>query len=169
MMTNERGGGILGALRRRQGGFSVVEMMIATTLGTVLMASMFTLYYAAAASAAKEEARSAASREARMATMRLAREFRLVGLVATEDIDGDSNDINTDVSSMDYEMVITSDIDDDGNTETVRYYRDEDALMSETWEWDRDSTMWTNPVRKTLAVNVDYLMFKYYDGDDNMT
>jgi type II secretory pathway component PulJ len=169
------------AKRRLSKGTTLVELMIAVAMGTVLLTSLFSMYYAAASSASKEESRDAANREGRMAAGRLARDLRLVGLIAPEDIDGDSNDIDTDIPdelwsnglrdnfeyANTYDLVMTSDYDADSLTETIRFYLEGDLLKQEIWEWDRDSVEWGPPMSKTIANNVEYLMFMYFDSEGN--
>lgn len=168
-------------LRRLCAGTTLVEMIIAMTLGTILLTSLFSMYYAAAASAHSEESRSAANKEGRMAANRLARDLRLVGLIAPADMDGDSNDIDTDIPDQTwsnglrdnfeyantYELVMTSDYDADTLTETIRFFLEDGLLKQQIWEWSRDSVEWGEPMTKTIANNVDHLMFVYYDAEGN--
>ncbi len=158
-------------------GTSLLELLLSTSLAVILMMSLVVLYYSAAKTAAREENLSSANRDARMVLRRLAREFRLVGLMAAQDVDGNANDINRDVpnqawsdSTRDdfefattYELAYTSDVDDDGLTETVWLYLDGNQLKQEIWEWSRDSVRWRQPNIRVLASNVDYLLFDYYD------
>ena len=130
-----------------------------------------------AKTAAREENLSSASRESRMVSRRLAREFRLVGSLAAADADGNANDINRDVPSQTwsdsirddfefantYELIFTSDVDNDDRTETVRIYLDGTTLKEKVWEWSRDSVRWRAPVTRELASGVDYVMFDFYD------
>ncbi len=168
------------ALRKRKcAGYSLLEITIAMTLATVLLSSLFILYYGAARSAATEELRGQAYKESRLVNLRLSRELRLVGLMALQDVNGDSNDIRRDVPNETwsdsirsdfeyantYEIVYTSDVDDDGFTETVDYYLEGDVLKAKTWEYSRDSLRWKSPSIRTLASNVDFLMFRFYDRD----
>jgi type II secretory pathway component PulJ len=169
------------AKRRLSSGTTLVEMLIALALGAVLLTSLFSMYYAAASSASAEESRGAANREGRMAMGRLAHDMRLVGLIAAEDIDGDSNDIDTDISSEvwsnglrdnfeyanTYELVMTSDYDADSLTETIRFFLEDGLLKQQIWEWNRDSVEWGPPMTKAIANNVDYLMFMYFDSEGN--
>lgn len=162
-------------------GTTLVELIIAMTLGTVLLTSLFSMYYAAAKSASSEESRGSANKEGRMASSRLARDLRLVGLIAPADINGDSNDINTDVPdeiwsnglrdnfeyANTYELVMTSDYDADSLTETIRFFLEGGILKQEIWEWSRDSVEWRAPMTKTVATNVDHLMFMYFDAEGN--
>lgn len=164
-------------------GFSLLEMLIAMVLSVVLLTSLFSLYYGAARGAAKDASRSVADNEARMINHRLSRDFKLAGLIPLQDCNGDSNDVTRDVPSQPwsdslrqdfeyantYDVVFTCDIDNDGFTETVQYYRDNVAnrLMQKTWEWSRDSIQWNPPVERSVASNVDYIMFTFYDRDGN--
>lgn len=174
----QKGGQRPGRLDR---GITIIEMLISTSLAIVLLMSLVVLYYSAAKTAAKEENLSSASREARLVLRRMARDFRLVGLLAPADMNGDSNDITRDVPSQTwsdsirddfefattYELAYTCDVDDDDHSETIWMYLDGNSLTQEIWEWSRDSVGWRQPQIRTLASNVDYLMFDYFDRDQN--
>lgn len=167
--------------QRSAAGHTVLELILSLTLAILLLSSLFSLYYGAAKAAAADESKSTANQEIRMATKRLARDFRLVGLMATQDVNGDSNDINRDVSGLawsdsarddfeyasTYEIVFTSDYDSDGNTETIRYYLNNGRILQESWEWSRDSIQWMMPQTKVVATSVDHLMYRYFDRDGN--
>jgi len=167
----------------RASGLTILEMLISLTLAVVLLTSIAMLYNDAARGAAKNASRAVAERESKFITERLARQFRLVGLVAFEDAAGDSNDISRDVPGYSwsdslrqnfeyantYDIVFTGDVDNDSCTETVRYLWN---LTSHTveevaWRWDRDSTRWIGPVVRDIGSQVDYLMFRYFDKDGN--
>ncbi len=169
------------AIGRIQRGASLLEMTLSMTLGAVILVSLFSLYYVAAATAAKEESRSVATSEGRLLTMRVVRDVRLMGLLATEDIDGDSNDIDTDVPDINwsngvlepiehastYNLVFSCDIDDDSVTETVGYWMNENGIQQDMWEWQRDSTDWSIRTARIIGDNVDAVLFRYYDRDGN--
>ncbi len=154
-------------------------MTIAMTLGAVILVSLFSLYYVAAASAAKEESRAASVKEGRLLAMRIVRDLRLVGLFATEDIDGDSNDIDRDVPDISwsngahealeyastYSLVFSCDIDNDSLTETIGLWRNADGIQQDMWEWQRDSVDWSVREARVLGSNVDGMLLRYFDSD----
>jgi hypothetical protein len=166
-------------------GGSLVEAVLAMALGSMILVTMFSLYYVSAASAAKEESRSAAVQEGRLASMRLVRDFRLIGLLALEDEDGDSNDIDRDVPNIEwsngvledieyassYYVVFTSDLDNDSISETVAYYVEGfsgipgTVLIQDRWEWDRDSVEWGLVQHRAAVPHVDYFLLRYYDRE----
>jgi type II secretory pathway component PulJ len=167
--------------RRAQKGGSLIEMTIAMALGTVILVSLFSLYYVAASTAAKEESRAAATKEGRLLAMRVVKDIRLMGLFATEDIDGDSNDIDRDVPDLTwsngfhepiefastYGLVISCDIDDDSLTETVGYWPNANGIQQDIWEWQRDSVDWGLRNARILGRNIDAVLFRYYDNRGN--
>lgn len=169
------------ATKRAQQGGSLLEMTIAMTLGTVILVSLFSLYYVAAASAAKEESRAAATSEGRMMAMRLVRDVRLMGLFATEDIDGDSNDIDRDVPDIVWsngvhepveyatstQLVFSCDIDNDSLTETIGLWANAEGIQQDVWEWERDSVEWGIRNARVMGNNIDGLLFRYFDMDGN--
>lgn len=160
-------------------GGSLLEMTIAMTLGAVILVSLFSLYYVAAASAAKEESRAASVKEGRLMAMRIVRDLRLVGLFATEDIDSDSNDIDEDVPDLDwsngahealeyastYSIVFSCDIDNDSLTETIGLWRNAGGVQQDVWEWQRDSVEWGMREARVLGENIDGLLIRYFDSD----
>lgn len=162
-------------------GITLLEMLLSMSLAIVLLMSLVVLYYSAAKSAAKEENISSSTREARMVVRRLAREFRLVGLMAPQDANGDANDITRDVPSQTwsdstrddfeyattYQLAYTSDFDNDGRTETAWLYLNGTLLTEKVWEWSRDSLRWRVPSTRVLANDVDYMFFDYYDNQQN--
>lgn len=171
-------GGCWARIRAQRGG-SLLEMIIAMTLGTVILVSLFSLYYVAAASAAKEESRAVATTEGRMMSMRFVRDMRLIGLFATEDIDGDSNDIDRDVPDIDWSngihesieqatavsLVFSCDIDNDSLTETIGLWGNDDGIQQDVWEWHRDSVEWGIRNARVIGNNIDGILFRYYDTD----
>ncbi|RPH95059.1 hypothetical protein EHM69_05555 [candidate division KSB1 bacterium] len=164
-------------------GITLLELLIGISLSAVLLTSLFSLYYGAARGAAKDQNRSVANRESRLIGDRLARDFKLVGLMATQDVDGTADDVNRDVPGMSwsdslrndfefantYNVIFTGDVDDDGCTETVQYIRDDanDLIKQVYWRWSRDSVRWMGPIERSVATHADHLMFVYYDRDGN--
>ncbi len=181
MIRKTKAGGRWASKRAEQGG-SLLEMTIAMTLGSVILVSLFSLYYVAAASAAKEESRAAATSQGRLLAMRVVRDVRLMGLFATEDIDGDSNDIDRDVPDIDWSngahepvecaktnmLVFSCDIDNDSLTETIGIFGNADGIQQDVWEWMRDSVQWGIRSALVMGSNVDAVMFRYFDrnGDE---
>lgn len=171
-------GGKIGALRADYGG-SLLEMTISMTLGAVILVSLFSLYYVAAATAAKEESQARATTEGRLLAMRLAKDLRLMGLFAVEDIDGDSNDIDTDVPDIDwangvsepiesaesYELVFSADLNNDSLTEIIGLWGNADGIQQDIWTWERDSTKWSQRASRVIGDNIDAVLFRYFDAN----
>lgn len=171
----------VGYSQRRDRGISLLEMLLSMSLAIILLMSMVVLYYSAAKIAAKEENLSSASRDARLVLRRMAKDFRMVGLMAPADVNGDADDINYDVpgqvwsdSSHDdfelantYELVFTCDMDNDSVTECVWLHLDGTNLIQEVWEWSRDSILWGPAHSRILARDVEYLLFDYFDREQN--
>jgi type II secretory pathway pseudopilin PulG len=161
-------------------GFTIFEMLISMTLAIVLLLSLVMLYYGATKTAAREENISSASRDGRLLSRRLSQDLRLTGLIAPEDLGGDtSNDINRDVPGQawsdtafdafeyasTYQLVFTGDVDDDNHTETTSLFLSGDSLIQMTWKWTLATRSWAGPVRRSLGTRVSRLIFDYYDRD----
>jgi len=132
--------------------------------------------------AAVEGREDVARANGRLIMKRLAKEIRLVGLIAPQDADGTPDDINTDVTgevwtdsvrddfefASGYEFIFTSDHDNDGVTETVWIWRSGLELHETIWEWSRDSVRWGTPSDRLLARNVEHLLFRFFDRQGNL-
>ena len=165
----------------QEAGFSVVEFTIAMTMTIVLMAVTVNVFQGVMQRAALEGRKDDARTNGRLILKRLEHNIRLTGLMAPLDVDGDSNDINTDVTGemwtdsvrddfewgIDNELVFTSDYDNDGMTETVWIWRDDLDLHETVWEWSRDSMRWNAPTDRVLARNVERLIFRFFDRYGN--
>ena len=165
----------------QEAGFSVVEFTIAMTMTIVLMAVTANVFQGVMQRAALEGRKDDARANGRLILKRLEHNMRLIGLMAPLDVDGDSNDINTDVTGETWtdlvrddfeyvihdELVFTSDYDNDGITETVWIWRDDLDLHETVWEWSRDSVRWDEPTDRILARNVERLLFRFYDRYGN--
>jgi hypothetical protein len=165
-------------------GFTLTEAIISMTLSVLLLGGMTVLYYGAAKTVHREEVRNESTEIARMFQNSLTKDLTLVGLWATEDIDGDSNDIDTDVPGMTwtdslfeafeycntYGVMFTADIDNDSVTEAIHLYTNDDDEMS-VWErvykWDSDSTGWVHQYADQIALGIEHLMIRYYDNEGN--
>lgn len=174
-----------GAIQRgrqtREAGFSIVEFTVAMTMTIVLMAVTTNVFQGVMQRAAIEGRKDDARSNGRLILKRLEHNIRLIGLMAPLDVDGDSNDIDTDVTGeiwsdsvrddfewgIDNELVFTSDYDNDGITETICIWRDVLDLHETVWEWSRDSVSWDAPVDRVLARNVEHLFFRFFDRYGN--
>jgi hypothetical protein len=169
--------------RFRASGITLLELILSMSLAVVMLSSLFILYYTAARGSAKESNLSTAYRDTKITRDKITRHMRLTGLLAPLDCDGTADDIKRDVPNQtwsdsvrhDFEaasnnvIVFDGDIDNDGKTETVKLTRNTSlrTLEEQTWKWSRDSLRWLIPITRTIATNVDYILFRYYDHDGN--
>ncbi|KPL05909.1 hypothetical protein AMJ86_10420 [bacterium SM23_57] len=159
-------------------GFTIVEILIAMGLSAIILASFVQLYVYSGRATLWGEQGAQTNRDARLSMMRIVKDFRHAGLIATEDIDGDSNDIVIDVLGQVFSdsinemfeeatwnsLTFEGDVDNDSITETVRYYLEGNRLRRYVWEWDRDSTDWNPEIEgRVVGRNVDFMMFTYFD------
>jgi hypothetical protein len=163
--------------RIAQRGLTVTELIMATTLALVMMATMAGLFQGVVRRAAVEGRGDEARDSGRLVMKRLERNLRLAGLVAPQDGDGTSDDITGDVPGQAWsdtlrddfefatmnELVFTGDCNDDSVTETIRLWQSGLDLYESRWQWSRDSVRWNGPVVRKLATNVEKLLFSYFD------
>jgi type II secretory pathway pseudopilin PulG len=159
--------------RLRGLGFSLLELILSMTLAVVLVGTAAGIFHGMIRYAAVEGREDEARANGRLIMKRLAKEIRLVGLVAPLDADGTSDDITTDVTGEAWadsvlddfefasgtELIFTGDADDDGLTETVWIWRSGLDLHATR----RDSVRWDSPVDRYLGRNVERCIFRYYD------
>lgn len=159
-------------------GFTIVEILIAMGLSAIIVASFVQLYVYSGRATLWGEQGAQTNRDARLSMMRIVKDFRHAGLIAMEDIDGDSNDIVIDVLGEVFSdsinemfeeatwnsLTFEGDVDNDSVTETIRYYLEGNRLKRYVWEWDRDSIDWNPEIEgRVVGQNVDFLMFTYFD------
>ena len=164
-----------------QRGFTVMELMVALGLSAIILTSFVQLYVYSGKTTIWGNDGAQANREARLAMMRVVKDFRHAGLIAIEDQDGDSNDIDIDVITEAFAdslneifeeatwntFTFQADVDNDSITETIRYYLEGNQLKRYVWEWSRDSTLWTPSIQgRIVGNNVDFVMFRYYDANN---
>lgn len=166
-------------------GFSLVEATISMTLSVLLLGGMTVLYYGAAKTTHREEVKTESAEEARMLENQLTRDLTMVGLWATEDVDGDSNDITRDYAALTtadsildpfeyantYALYFTADINNDSTTDLVGLTTEMDNpldlhVYERLMEWDRTTRQWVSRGSShEIADGVEHLMFRYYDNE----
>ena len=162
-------------------GFTIIEILVAMGLAAVILTSFVQLYVYCGKTTMSQIQGAAANREARLALMRVVQDFRIAGLIADEDCDGDSNDISRDVISQTWSdsshenfeeakwntFAFEGDVDNDSITETTRYYLDGNTFRRYVWVWARDSLKWRPKIAgRPAANNVDFVMFSYFDANN---
>lgn len=173
-------------------GFTLVEAIISMTLSVMLLGGMTVLYYGAAKTVHREEVKNESAEIGQMFENNLTKDLTLVGLWATEDIDGDSNDIDGDVPAMmwtdslfeafeycnTYSIMFTADVNNDSTTEAILLYwtnESEGGVSSEgdgsvwerKWEWDRSAADWSFQYATRLASGIEHMMIRFYDNEGN--
>jgi type II secretory pathway component PulJ len=166
--------------RINESGFSIMEMFVALGLSAIIITAFIQLFIYSGKSTTWNEQEVQASRDARQTMMRLARDIRHAGLIAFDDCNGDSNDIDTDVLGETFtdslneiieealwnSITFQADIDQDSVTETIRYYIEGDQLKRYVWEWD-PNTGWQPEIEgRVVGNNIDYFIISYFGGNN---
>ena len=166
--------------RINEKGFSIMEMFVALGLSAIIITAFIQLFIYSGKTTAWKEQEIQASRDARITMMRFARDLRHAGLIAFDDCNGDSNDINTDVLGETFSdslneffeealwnsLTFQADVDNDSVTETVRYYMDGDQLKRYVWQWNPTSGWQPEIEGRVVGNNIDFLMFTYFGGNN---
>jgi len=171
----------MGKAVKDQRGFSIVELLVALTLTSVIIAAIIQVYVYSGRAAMWGGQSAQTYRDGRLAMMRMARDFRQAGLIAIQDVNGDPDDIFRDVAGQSFSdsldeifeeaswncFTFQGDVDNDNSTETVRYCLEGTQLKRYVWGWSRPTRNWVPEIQgRVVANNVDFVMFTYFDGGD---
>lgn len=176
-------------------GFTLVELIVVIGIFSVVMAAIYSVFVRSNRVYISQEEVVAAQQEARSALEILGREIRMAGLIAADNQPGGLDLITgaayagnpdsaieiatVDVGNKTTTLAFKSDLDDDGNTDAVRYvyYHSDHATASrqntlyrETLTWS--GGVWANPggVGEQLFLeNIQNLTLTYQmaDGTSN--
>jgi prepilin-type N-terminal cleavage/methylation domain-containing protein len=143
---------------RDKKGLTLIELLIALVIAFVLISAAYRAFSSQQKSYTIQNQVTEMQQVLRVVTDMMVREIRMAGYIAPDDEDDLNNDdINSDVpgepfsdgSNEDIEEATASsicfeaDLDDDGETETVRYFVDPNGqLQRQRWEWDCSTRTW---------------------------
>ena len=172
-------------------GFTLVELIIVIGIFTVVMAAIYSVFVRSNRVYISQEEVVAAQQEARSALEILGREIRMAGLIAADNQSGGFDMITTaawaanpdsaveiatvDVANRTTTLAFKSDLDDDGNTDAVRYvYYHSDhittsrqnTLYRETLTWSGGA--WADPSgvgEQLFLENIQNLTLTYQMAD----
>jgi type II secretory pathway component PulJ len=153
--------------------------MIAMVLALVLTSAAYRAFSSQQKSYTIQNQVSEMQQALRAGTMMMVREIRMAGYIAPDDEDDLNNDdINSDVpeppfsdgNNEDIEEATASsicfeaDIDDDNETDTVRYFIDaNNQLRRQRWEWNSSTRKWVAEIGgpQLIADNIVNIAFGY--------
>lgn len=142
-------------------GFTLVELIVVIGIFSVVMAAIYTVFVRSNRVYISQEEVVAAQQEARSALEILGREIRMAGLIAADNKPGGLDLITgaayagnpdsaieiatVDVGNKTTTLAFKSDLDDDGNTDAVRYvyYHSDHATASRQNTLYRETLTWS--------------------------
>ena len=142
-------------------GFTLVELIVVIGIFTVVMAAIYSVFVRSNRVYISQEEVVAAQQEARSALEILGREIRMAGLIAADNQSGGFDMITAaawaanpdsaieiatvDVANRTTTLAFKSDLDDDGNTDAVRYvyYHSDHATASRQNTLYREALTWS--------------------------
>ena len=146
---------------RYQRGFTLVELIVVIGIFTIVMGAIYSVFVRSNRVYISQEEVVAAQQEARSALEILGREIRMVGLIAPNNQPGGFDMITAaawaanpdsaieiatvDVANRTTTLAFKSDLDDDGNTDAVRYvyYHSNHATASRQNTLYRETLTWS--------------------------
>lgn len=127
---------------RRQGGFTLVELLVVVLVAGIMAAAVLGLYVSVFRSSADQSARIQNQDSARLAMYEMSRFIR-----AACSSDSNLTSISDSLALADpHEFVFFVDLDSDGSAERVRYYLSDTSLRMQTAEPDTGTAPPTYPV-----------------------
>jgi prepilin-type N-terminal cleavage/methylation domain-containing protein len=142
-------------------GFTLVELIVVIGMFSIVMAAIYSVFVRSNRVYISQEEVVAAQQEARSALEILGREIRMAGLISTDNQPGGFDMITSaawaanpdsaieiatvDVANRTITLAFKSDLDDDGNTDAVRYvyYQSDHATASRRSTLYREVLTWS--------------------------
>lgn len=171
---------------RDKKGLTLIELMVAMVIAFVLISAAYSAFSSQQKSYTIQEQVTEMQQVLRAVTDMTVREIRMAGYIAPDDEDELNNDdITTDVPGEPFSNGINEDIeeatassicfeadlDDDTETETVRYFIDANGqLRRQRWEWDSSTRTWLTDIGGPLLVSENVVnMALTYTFEDGQT
>lgn len=151
-------------ISKNKQGFTLIEILVSISIFSVITVMFVNFMLSSFTSTTFQLEQSEAVKEARDAMSEMKVEIR--GLISSEQGSYPIELIDDD------EFVFYCDIDDDGDSEKVRYHRVNSILYKETTEPGALSDYSETPINTILALHVnndDENIFTFHDSDYNIT
>jgi prepilin-type N-terminal cleavage/methylation domain-containing protein len=167
--------------REHAKGLSLVELMIAITISSALVAGAYNLFIVERRSYSLQDDLAHMYQTMRSSEQTMVREIRMAGyklkdvtiwsdVPGTGFTDGEKEDIEEATPGS---FTFTADVDGDGVMETVRYTIRNNELTRQLWRWDTTNNSWrSGGGARSMAENMENLKMSYLiladnDGIDN--
>jgi len=158
-------------------GFSLVELMLAMLMTTIVMAGMVYLFSSSNQAYVAQDEVVTVTQNIRSAMEIMTHELRMAGYVPRENQPNGSSPIGSDVSGQTWSdgsldhleeatasgLTFVADLNADGNSETIRYALSGTNLTRQSWEWNPGSNSWglQAPGAVNVAENITGLSLNY--------
>ena len=158
------------------GGFTLVELMIAVALSTVILAAGYQMFTGQRRTYALQNDLAEMQQHVRGCEQMMIREIRMAGykleeLNITSDVPGTSfTDGTMDAfeETTAQSITFTTDVESDGIMETIRYSLRGTSLVREMWRWDATVGGWkTSGGARSLSEHIEQLNLGYWVLADN--
>lgn len=153
--------------KNKGSGFTMIEMLIAMGLITVVMAGVLTLFTTANQSYVKQGQVVSTEQNVRSSMEIMAHEIRMAGYIPEANMPGGSAPIATGVTGAPLQRIVSAAANDltfvadtmgTGTAQTIRYWLSGTTLQRQVWQY---SGGWTGPTTDMVADNITALTFSY--------
>lgn len=159
----------MGYLKKKQKGYTLIEVLVSTTIFIIVLFAIYLMYETNQATYAKGEEKADIQQNARVALDIMEKELKSAGYNPS----GVTTTAIQDTSLSSYEITFITDVDADGVTEKVKYTREKPTgepyynIYKEVWKWSAGS--WGTSTKFPIAEKITDLTFSYYNENNGST
>jgi prepilin-type N-terminal cleavage/methylation domain-containing protein len=151
-------------------GFTLIELMITVAFSSVILAAGYQMFIGQQKSYAIQQDLTDMQQHLRGCEQMMTREIRMAGykvetLSITSDVPGtpfNNGTIETFEEATAQSITFTTDVENDGTVETIRYSLRSTSLIREMWRWDAALGGWgTSGGARSLSDHIERLQLGY--------
>ena len=152
-------------------GFTLVELMIAVAISSIVLTAAYQMFIGQRQTYSLQNEIAQMQQNVRASEHMMVREIRMAGYEVSDiyvggDVPGEpfsdgEKDAFEEATSQ--SIAFTSDVDGDGEMETIRYSLKKDSLVRESWRWDALGGKWKKSGgARSMSENIEDLHFCYW-------
>jgi prepilin-type N-terminal cleavage/methylation domain-containing protein len=164
-------------LKNARRGFTLIEIMITVALSSIILAAGYQMFTGQRQSYAIQQDLTDMQQHLRGCEQMMTREIRMAGykvgvLTTRHDVPGTpftNGTVETFEEATAQSITFTTDVENDGTMETIRYSLRGTSLVREMWRWDAAIGGWrSSGGARSLSGHIEHLLLGYWilaDGE----